>query len=216
MQMKLFDWLGREFVACSCEGEGVEAILDRIGDRIQRVGYSLDDTVRTRLWGKDRESRDLGSQSRARILRGKARSVSASFIAPEHFDSQGRVALDFLAMRSHSGKKLEEYAPPITPLRYLELDSMIFLSGVTSTLPTLVEQVSEIVSLIGSSLQHAHASWDKAVLVSFFLHRSQNLEDLKKAFRQCVQVNPRWAEYSFVDGYSAKGKLLEIEVTAVR
>jgi len=221
MQMRLFDWLGREFVAASCEGdaglagdEGVKEIVDRIADKIGRVGYSLDDTVRTRLWGKDRESRDLGSQARAKILQGQARSASASFIAPEHFDSEGRVALDFLAMRSQAGKRLQEYDPPITPLRYLELDSMIFLSGVTSTLLTLPEQVKEIVTRIGKSLEHAGAPWNKVVLVSFFLHRSQNLDELRKAFGQCVEVAPRCAEYALVDGYSAKDKLLEIEVTA--
>lgn len=223
MQMKLFDWLGREFVALSCEGdpglagdEGLEEILNRIGDKIGRVGYSVDDTVRTRLWGKDREARDLGSQARARLMQGKARSASASFIAPEHFDSEGRVALDFLAMRSDSEKKLKEYDPPITPLRYLELDSMVFLSGVTSTLPTLPEQVREIFGRIGESLTDAKVSWQNVVLVSFFLHRAEKLEVLKESFRNAVKVDPRRAEYSFVDGYSAKGKLVEIEVTALR
>lgn len=223
MQLKLFDWLGREFVAVSCEGDaglagdrGVEEVLERIRDGIGRLGYSLDDTVRTRLWGRDRESRDLGSRARAQIMQGKARSASASFIAPEHFDSEGRVALDFLAMRSRAAKKLQEYDPPIVPLRYLELDSLIFLSGVTSTLPTLQEQVGEIVQRIGESLEDAGVSWGKAVLISFFLHRSQALADLKRAFGECVKVDPRRSEYSFVDGYSAKDKLLEIEVTAMR
>ena len=223
MQMKLFDWLGREFVALSCEGDpglagddGVAEILDRIGDKIRRVGYSLDDTVRTRLWGKDREGRDLGSQARARLMQGKARSASASFIAPEHFDSEGRVALDFLAMRSDPEKKLIEYDPLITPLRYLELDSMIFLSGVTATLSTLPEQVVDIFARLGESLTDAGVSWENVVLVSFFLHRGENLESLKAAVRDAVSIDPRRAEYAFVDGYSAKGKLVEIEVTALR
>jgi enamine deaminase RidA (YjgF/YER057c/UK114 family) len=222
MQVKQFDWLGREFVTASCEGDaglagdnGVKEILARIEDRIGREGYSLDDTVRTRLWGKDRESRDLGSRARAETMHGKARSASASFIAPEHFDGEGRVALDFLAMRSDAAKKLTEYDPPITPLRYLELDGIVFLSGVTSTLPTLPEQIEEIVKRIGGSLEHAGLSWDSAVLVSFFLHRSQSCDELKKVFGQSVQATPRRAEYSFVDGYSAQGKLLEIEVTAM-
>lgn len=223
MQMKMFDWLGREFVALSCEGDpglagddGVEEILDRIGDQIGRVGYTLEDTVRTRLWGKDRQGRDLGSQARAQRMRGKARSASASFIAPEHFDSEGRVALDLLAMRSDSEKKLVEYAPPITPLRYLELDSMIFLSGVTAMLPTLPEQVGEIFTHIGESLTDAGVAWEHVVLVSFFLQRGEKLAALKEAVRNSVNIDPRRAEYSFVDGYSAVGKLVEIEVTALR
>ncbi|MDE0034184.1 MAG: RidA family protein [Deltaproteobacteria bacterium] len=223
MRMKTFDWLGREFVAVSCEGsdgvpadQGMDGILDRIEEGIGRMGLSLGDTVRTRLWARDRESRNLGSQARSRRMRDGARSSSSSYIAPGHLDSEATVALDFIAMRSGGAKRLVEYDPPIVPLRYLDLEGLVFLSGVTSTTGNLAEQVTEVCGFIGESLEHAGISWEQAVLVSFFLHEAEDPAGLKEAFERAVAPRQARTEWSFVDGYSAQGKLIEIEVTAQR
>ena len=196
--------------------QGVDGILDRIAEGIGRLGFSLDDTVRTRLWARDRESRNLGSQARSRRMSGRARSASSSYIAPAHIDSEGSVALDFLAMRSGGEKKLVEYEPPIVPLRYLGVESLVFLSGVTTTTGDLPAQVAEICGLIGGSLAHAGVSWEQVVLVSFFLHHAEDPGVLKAAFEQAVEPRPGRTECAFVEGYSAQGKLIEIEVTAQR
>ncbi len=171
MQKKIFQWLGREFIALSCEGmSGLTAtaqaqdIFRSLDEELRGMGLSLENTTRTRLWGKDRESRNLGSNERVRILSGKARSASSSYIAPGHFNSDAKVALDLLAMRpSRQGleKTLVEYDPPITPLRYLTYDSVVFLSGVTAVLPTLGDQLSDILPRISSSLTNAGSSWRK-------------------------------------------------------
>ena len=223
MRMKSFDWLGRECVAVSCEGadgvpadQGMDGILDRIAEGIGRLGLSLDDTVRTRLWARDRESRNLGSQARSRRMSGSARSSSSSYIAPGHLDSGASVALDFIAMRSGAGKKLVEYDPPIVPLRYLDLEGRVFLSGVTSTTGNLSQQVAEICGLIGGSLEHAGTSWEQVVRVSFFLHHEEDPTALRQAFHEAAKVPAESTECSFVEGYSALGKLIEIEVTAQR
>ncbi len=223
MRMKSSDWLGRKFVAVSCEGaggvpadQGMDGILDRIEGAIGRLGLSLDDTVRTRLWARDRESRNLGSQARSKRMGGRVRSSSSSYIAPGHLDSNANVALDFIAMRSGGGKKLVEYDPPIVPLRYLDLDGLVFLSGVTSTSGDLAEQVTEVCGLIGESLEHAGVSWEQAVLVSFFLQQEEDPAALMAAFENAVASCPARTECSFVEGYSAVGKLIEIEVTAQR
>jgi len=182
------------------------------------MGLCLENTVRTRLWGKDRESRDLGSNERVKVLSGKARSASSSYIAPGHFDSDARVGLDLLTMipsRPGAEKTLKEYDPPIVPLRYLIYDSVVFLSGVTAVLPTLEDQLADILPRISGSLTDAGSSWNKVVKVSFFLHRSQKLETFKELFRKHVRAEIPQMEYSFVDGYSAPGKLIEIEVTAM-
>ncbi len=224
MQKKIFQWLGREFIALSCEGmsgmtatDQAQDIFRRLDEELQGMGLSLENTARTQLWGKDRESRNLGSNERVKILSGKARSASSSYIAPDHFNSEAKVALDLLAMRpSRQGleKTLVEYDPPITPLRYLTYDCVVFLSGVTAVLPTLGEQLSDILPRISSSLTKAGSSWDKAVMVSFYLHRSQSLETLKELFIKTVKPEIPQMEYTLVDGYSAEGKLIEIEVTA--
>lgn len=225
MRKKIFRWLGREFVALSCEGkagptakEQTQDIFRRFEEELRSLGLSLDNTVRTRLWAKDRQSRNLGSGERVVVLAGQARSASSSYIAPGHFDSDARVALDLLAMRpSRPGleKILKEYDPPMIPLRYLIYDSVVFLSGVTAILPTLDNQLADILPRIGGSLKEAGSSWDKAVKASFFLHRSQKLETLRELFRKHVSIQIPQMEYGFVDGYSAEGKLIEIEVTAL-
>jgi len=224
MQKKIFQWLGKEFIALSCEGmsrmnatEQARDIFRRLDEELRGMGFSLENTARTRLWGKDRESRNLGGNERVKILSGKARSASSSYIVPDHFNSDAKVALDLLAMKpSHQGleKTLVEYDPPITPLRYLIYDSIVFLSGVTAVLPTLDDQLSDILPRISSSLTNAGSSWQKAVMVSFYLHRSQKLETLKGLFKKTVKPEIPQMEYAFVDGYSAEGKLIEIEVTA--
>jgi enamine deaminase RidA (YjgF/YER057c/UK114 family) len=224
MRKKVFQWLGREFVSLSAEGRTATSAADeargsfqRFNEELKDVGLSLDNTVRTRLWGRDRESRDQGSTERVKILSGKARSASSSFISPVHFDSDARVAIDLLAMRpsrSDLQKYLKEYDPPITPLRYLTYDSVVFLSGVTAVLPTLEDQMVDILPRIEGSLKDAGSSWDRAVKASFLLHRSQKFETLKGLFQKQVKANIPQMEYFHVDGYSSEGKLIEIEVTA--
>jgi enamine deaminase RidA (YjgF/YER057c/UK114 family) len=223
MRKMLFPWLGHEFVALSAEAipaktatEETQQLFRRFGEELSGLGLSLDQTVRTRLWGRDRESRDLGSTERVKILSGKARSASSSYISPVHFDSPAKVALDLLAMRpsrSDSQKFVREYDPPIVPIRFLTFESVVVLSGVTAVLPTLSEQLDNILNRIGASLRDAGSSWDRVAKVSFFLHRSQNVLTLRELFQRHVTAKIGEMEYCHVDGYSSEGKLCEIEVT---
>lgn len=223
MTKKIHSWRGRQFVELSAEARGTEnaagqarEIFQRFDHELKALGLSLDDTVRTRLWSRDRQSRDAGSGERTRILSGRARSASSSYIAPERFDSAASVALDLVALRParRCEKILKEYDPPIVPLRYLVYDSVVVLSGVTAVLPTLEDQMGNILARIGGSLADAGASWEKVVRISFYLHRSQTIEALNALFRKVVSADIPQMEYAFVDGYSAEGKLIEIETTA--
>ena len=224
MLTRIFSWLGREFIElCGEAKQAASATLEaqelfqKFAQELTLHGLSLDDTVRSRLWGRDRESRDFGSNERVRTLTGRARSASSSYIAPTHFDSAAKVALDLLAMRPSqqaAQKRIVEYDPAIVPIRFLVYDSVVVLSGVTTVLPTLEEQLDNILPRISGSLRDAGSSWDKVARVSFYLHRSQHLENLKKLFDQRVKALVPQREYCFVDGYSAAGKLCEIEVTA--
>ena len=223
MQKRIFSWLEKEFVELSGEArpastatEEAQELFQRFDQELRVHELSLANTVRSRLWGRDRESRDQGSNERGKILSGKARSASSSYIAPSRFDANAKVAIDLLAMR-HSGpgaeKFLKEYDPPIVPLRYLTYDSVVVLSGVTAVLASLDEQLDNILPRIEDSLKNAGSSWDRVAKVSFFLHRSQRLETLKELFSRVTAKIPVM-EYSFVDGYSSEGKLCEVEVTA--
>ena len=224
MRKKIFTWLGREFIELAGEAKPaanatVEAqeLFGRFDRELRSHGLSLDHTVRSRLWGRDRASRDLGSTERVKILSGKARSASSSYIAPGHFDSAANVAVDLLALRpstTSAQKHIVEYDPPIVPIRFLVYDSVVVLSGVTTVLPTLAEQFDNIFPRIAASLADAGSSWDKVARVSFYMHRSQTLENLKTLFRRHVTAKIPQMEYCFVDGYSSEGKFCEVEVTA--
>jgi enamine deaminase RidA (YjgF/YER057c/UK114 family) len=224
MRKRIFTWLGKEFIELSGEAKAaanatIEAqeLFQRIDQELKAHGLSLDNTVRSRLWGRDRQSRDLGSTERVKILSGKARSASSSYIAPGHFDSSAKVALDLLAMRpsqTSTAKRIVEYEPAIAPIRFLVYDSVVVLSGVTTVLPTLAEQFDNIFPRIAGSLKDAGSSWEKAARVSFYLHRSQTLENLKTLFARHVTAKIPQMEYCFVDGYSSEGKFCEVEVTA--
>jgi enamine deaminase RidA (YjgF/YER057c/UK114 family) len=224
MRKRIFSWLGKEFVELTGEAksaatatEEAKELFQRFDRELQNQGLSLANTVRSRLWGRDRESRDQGSNERVKALSGKARSASSSYIAPTHFDSNAKVAIDVLAMRPSrpdAEKLLREYNPPIVPLRYLTYDSVVVLSGVTTVLATLDEQLDNILPRIEDSLKSAGTTWERVAKVSFFLHRSQKLEVLKELFSSRVAAKIPAMEYSFVDGYSSQGKLCEVEVTA--
>ena len=225
MEKRIFSWLGKEFVELGGEArpaatatEEAQELFQRFDQELRGHELSLANTVRSRLWGRDRESRDQGSNQRVKVLSGKARSASSSYIAPIRFDSNAKVAIDLLAMRpsrSDAEKVLKEYDPPIVPLRYLTYDSVVVLSGVTTVLATLDEQLDNILPRIEDSLRNAGSSWDRVVKISFFLHRSQKLETLKELFSARVAAKIPAMEYSFVDGYSSAGKLCEVEVTAI-
>jgi enamine deaminase RidA (YjgF/YER057c/UK114 family) len=224
MRKKIFSWLGREFIelcgeakpAATATVEGQE-LFNRFNEELKFHGLSLAHTVRSRLWGRDRESRDLGSTERVKTLSGQSRSASSSYIAPGHFDSAAKVAVDLLAMRPtdpNGSKRIVEYDPPIVPIRFLVYDSIVVLSGVTTVLPTLEEQLNNIIPRITDSLADAGSSWDKVGRVSFYLHRSQTVDNLKALFARHVTAKMPQMEYCFVDGYSSPGKFCEVEVTA--
>jgi enamine deaminase RidA (YjgF/YER057c/UK114 family) len=224
MRKKIFTWMGKEFVELSGETKPaatatIEAqeLFQQFDQELKSHGLSLDNTVRSRLWGRDRQSRDLGSDARVKILSGKARSASSSYIAPGHFDSAAKVAVDLLAMRPsepNAAKRVVEYDPAIVPIRFLVYDSVVVLSGVTTVLPTLEEQLDNILPRIHGSLTDAGSSWEKVARVAFYLHRSQALENLKTLFARRVTAKISQMEYCFVDGYSSEGKFCEVEVTA--
>lgn len=227
MREKLFNWLGHEFIALSCEGipEGditaeTATVFARFDERLRARGLSLEDTVRTRLWARDMASWDPGVHERARILGGKARSVSSSHIRPGRFASAGHIAVDLLAMRPNiaAPKRCREYEPEGIVLRYLDWENVVFLSGVTVILPTFEAQLPVIIGRITDSLADAGLTWRDVARASFFLHNSLDFTQLRRSFAALVEaplsVHIPLTEYASVD--TRQGKLVEIEITAER
>src|SRR5262245_48145398 len=226
MQKRIFSWQGREFIDLSGEAKSaasVEAETDALfrsfDQELKTHGLSLENTVRTRLWGRDRDARNLGTAARSKILTGRTKASSSSYISPHRFDSDARVALDLLAMRpSRAGaeRRPVEFQPPRNYLCYLRYDSFVFLSGYTSDAETLEEQVSQVGYAVAGGLIVAGTQWDKLIKVSLFLHRTQNLETLKELLKRAPPVSENvQIEFGFVDGFAGEKSLLEVEATAL-
>jgi enamine deaminase RidA (YjgF/YER057c/UK114 family) len=226
VQKRIFSWQGREFIDLSGEARSaasVEAETDSLfrsfEQELKTHGLSLENTVRTRLWGRDREARNLGTAARSKILTGKTKASSSSYISPHRFDSDGRVALDLLAMRAaraDAERRPVEFQPPRNYLCYLRFDSFVFLSGYTSDAETLDEQVPKVIDAVASGLIVAGATWDKLIKISLFLHRSQKLDTLKDLLEKGPALSANCQiEFGFVDGYAGDKSLLEVEATAL-
>lgn len=72
-----------------------------------------------------------------------------------------------------------------------------------------------ILSRIEDSLRDAGSGWDRVARISFYLQRSQAIDQLRRLFADRVEASIPETEVVYVDGYSSVGKLCEIEVTAV-
>ena len=223
MRLKIFPWLGQEFISLSWEGNGegtvedeIQEVYARFADWLSRLGLTLDHTVRTRQFCRDFESWEAASAARGRILTGAARSVSSSHVRPARLVGKARITADLLAMvppPNGERKTLKEYEPPTVVLRHLTWGGIVFLSGVTDmTHTTLDEQFPVIIQRLSDSLADANVSWDKVARASFFLHRDESLQDLRQRFAKATSAQIPALDYTFVD--SRQGKRLEIELTA--
>ncbi|MCH8918531.1 MAG: RidA family protein [Proteobacteria bacterium] len=91
------------------------------------------------------------------------------------------------------------------------------MSGQTAVLPSLEVQLkTDILPRITAYLAEAGSSWKQVVQTTCYLHASQAPDRLRGLFSEAVPVMPQRFEIRFVEGYSAEGKLVEVEVTAMR
>lgn len=222
MRARLFHWHESDFVSLAAEGDHgpagaqVDQLLERMAAELSGWDLGLDDVVRSRLWARDRESRDAGSAQRFRILAGPARAASSSYIDPTHMAGpRASVALDLLAMRrpGHAPKVVVERDPPAGPARYVAVDRFRFLSGVTCPTGTLKAQVDDILPRIEASLTHAGTDWAGVIRATAILHREESIEELRRIL--APSIGPDVLTIGFADGYSLPGKRLEVEVTAI-
>ncbi|MEE8326014.1 MAG: hypothetical protein V3R58_03145 [candidate division NC10 bacterium] len=224
MRKKIFLRYGREFLSLSCDGlprgklaEETQDLFQRVDKELRELSLALENTVRIRIWGRDKEARNLATAERSKILTEKTKASSSSYICPEHFNSNARVALDLIAMRTANPglqRKPVEYDPPRKYLSYLIYDSFAFLSGITSAGTNLDNQLAEILTEIEASLGDSGTSWDKVISASFYLHRSQKVELLRDLLGKKKRIEVGQMEFCFVDGFASEGRLIEVDVTA--
>ena len=225
MRKTIFTWLDREFILLSGEARGsgsveqqTEELFERFESELSACNLSLEDTVRTRIFATDKEARELATHARSKILSGKRKAASSSYISASQFVSNSRVALDLFAMRP-SGRTAEREAVEFEPARayvsQLRYDSVAFVSGFTSELDRLEDQVPAVLSDIDEALKTALTSWKQVAKLSVYLGRTQSLGLLKELLRKADRLDLTRIEFEFVDGFARDKGLLEVEATAL-
>lgn len=225
MRKLILPWLDRELIQLSGEARGSGSVEQQTNDLFERfeaelraAHLSLDDTVRTRIFGVDKEARELATYARAKILTGARKAASSSYISTGHFDSNARVALDLIAMRPSGpgdDRQPVDFEPARFYISWLRYDSVAFISGFTSEADGLENQVPAVLSDIDGVLKAASTSWANVVKLSVYLSRSQSLEELKNLLCKANRLDLGKIEIELVDGFARDKGLLEAEATAL-
>jgi len=227
MREKAFNFAGQRFVALAIEAapggtleSQSQALFERAAAALAAHGLALDrNVVRSRVFGRTREARDVVSGVRGTVFEGPARAATSSYISPGYFSSAADVGLDLFAMTAPSigTRKVSEHTPVQPFIRHLTWGPMVFLAGMTcETLPTLSEQYTDVLKRAGALLTETGCDWENVVHVAFFLHRSEDPKALIDGVAATGTVPLDDCEVEQVDGYSRPGKLIEIEITAKR
>lgn len=214
------DWimLGAESTITHSAEDATRDLFRRFEETLTGRGLSLDQAVRSRLFGRDRASRDAASEIRKTILAGSARAATSSYIAPDRLTPGALVAMDLLALvPPKTGTKIiRENDPPRLPCRYLRWGDLVVLSGQTAVLPTLEEQVlGNILPRVESYLAEAGSGWNRVIHAACYLHRDEDPDHMRRLYRQMSGGLPPRFDLRPVEGYSAEGKRVEIEITAL-
>lgn len=169
MRKTTFPWLEQRIHIAFGEARGsgsveqqTHELFERFETELRASNLSLEDTVPTRLFAADKEARELATYARSKILSGKRKAASSSLISASHFDSNARVALDLLAMRPsrpETERQPVDFEPSRMYISWLRYDSVTFVSGYTSELDRLEDQVSAVLGDIDNALKVASTSW---------------------------------------------------------
>ena len=222
MHKKIFTWLGREFIELAGEAKPaanatVEAqeLFGRFDGELRAMDCPWTTPCAAVCGARPRQPR-LGQHRASEYLvrqsaLGKLQLYRAGSFRLRR-QSGGRSARHAALAAEHAKASSNTIRPSCRSVSCLRFRDR--LSGVTTVLPTLAEQFDNIFPRIAGSLKDAGSSWDKVARVSFYVHRSQTLENLKTLFTRHVTAKIPQMEYCFVDGYSSEGKFCEVEVTA--
>jgi enamine deaminase RidA (YjgF/YER057c/UK114 family) len=227
MRQKTFNFAGQRFISLAIEAEPggtlerqSQALFERAAAALTWQGLALDrNVVRSRVFGRTREARDVVSGVRGKVFEGTARAATSSYISQAYFSSTADVGLDLFAMTAPAigARKVSEHTPVQPFIRHLTWGPMVFLAGMTcETLPTLREQYTDVLTRAGALLTETGCEWRNVVHVAFFLHRGEDPKALLDGVAATGTVPLDNCEVEQVDGYSRPGKLIEIEITAKR
>lgn len=224
METKIFTSLGHEFVEIVGEtnsgaptDQATAELFAKFDKSLQTLGLSLDNTVRIRVFGRDRQARTDATLARSKVLSGQRRAASSSFISQPWFDSEGAGGLELLAMRplNANARNPVDFEPARNYLCYLEFDSLLFFSGFTSEAAILEQQVKEVLGTLDSAFARAKTDWSKVAKLSMLVQRGHSIETVKAVLAGANRLSVPEIEFTFVDGFAGEKYLIEIEATAL-
>ncbi|MBM4260723.1 MAG: hypothetical protein FJ143_12695 [Deltaproteobacteria bacterium] len=226
METKIFTWLGREFVEIVGEAglggsteQATAELFAKFDKSLQGLGLSLDNTVRIRVFGRDRQARTDATLARSKVLSRQRRAASSSFISQPWFDSAGSGGLELLALRplnASSGRNPIDFALARNYLCYLEYDSVLFFSGFTSEAATLERQVKDVLGTLDDAFARAKTDWSKVAKLSMLVQRGHSIDTVKAVLAGAGPLSVPALEFTFVDGFAGEKYLIEIEATALK
>jgi enamine deaminase RidA (YjgF/YER057c/UK114 family) len=225
MRIETNHWLGREFLSIAGEAPETgdpeadsDALFARFAEVLAAHGLGLENTIRSRIWAADSEARTACSAARTRTLSGPARAATSSYIAPDHLDSDTRVAMDLIALHPAPGeeKTVTEQNPPQRVIGWMTVGDFLVLPGMSCHEGGPIEnQAAEILGRITACLGEAGSGWSDVCEVTFVHERSVQHDDILAAFRRETEEMPPHVALLPAEGYSRQGPLLEIETMAI-
>jgi hypothetical protein len=200
----------------SSEPRELDALIDAVEVELGRHGLRLADLVRTRILAASRPARDAASRTRAtRLLAGPAASASSSYIEPRLFPGGDGVRFEGLVIRAAGdGKVVVRHDDGSGLCRYVATGDLVFLTGMTSTLPTFDAQLANLAQRVAATLDDASTNLGRPVrptAVTTFVARIQEPGDAAELAER-LGLPGVALEIERCDGFSSPGKLIEVEV----
>jgi enamine deaminase RidA (YjgF/YER057c/UK114 family) len=186
-------------------------------DELQKHGIPAGHIVRSRVWGRDGETRVAASDVRRLALSAEKRGASSSFYDAERLPADTNVLVEIIGMRIEptSQKVVQDYEKPVAAPRFVRLGRTVFLSGVTDTAEGIGAQVERIRQKIEGSLQIAGCRWADVMSASAYVAKHTDCSAAQKALETHLPRLNCPVSMTTVQGLSAPEKLIEIEVSAV-
>jgi enamine deaminase RidA (YjgF/YER057c/UK114 family) len=183
---------------------------------LQKHGIPARHIVRSRVWGRDTESRVAASDVRRLALSAETRGASSSFYDAERLPADTNVLVEITGMRTEpaSQKVIRDYEQPVAAPMFVQLGRAVFLSGVTDTAEGMNAQVERIGQKIERSLKIAGCRWADIMSAAAYVAKHADFPAAQKALESRLPRLICPISMTTVQGLSAPEKLIEIEVSA--
>jgi hypothetical protein len=182
--------------------------------RVAAAGLSSHAIVRSRVRGLTPEARVAASGVRHSVVSGDRRAASSSFVDRLASPSGRQVSVELAVLDGPTGSKVvEERDPPVQACLWVNLEGLLFLSGLTYAAADLDTQLDGIFAALRSSLDRSGLGAESVRQLTVFHQRSIAPERIGAAVAERTPSLTCPIEWIPVDGFSSAEKIVEIEFT---